>query len=277
MTVKLADILKDRVSGASDLYRQALKLFITNTRYHQPAQIHKALDRLIEQFPEMAVFVYLKNHLDGVSRKGLVLTMSKLVEEADEELESIGMYLDRFWNRPRRIVTYSQSSVVAAALLERTNLIDSVLISVGSPREEGVEAAKKFAAKGIPVELSTDAALPGLIEKGDFLFLGADCVTEKYFVNKVGSLSLALVAREIGALSFVLYERYKKVNASRFGYHPRSHPAAEIFSRSRKNLSVVNSYFERIPSRHIDWFISGAGPLRGSDLSRAAMVAARSG
>jgi translation initiation factor 2B subunit (eIF-2B alpha/beta/delta family) len=271
--MSLGDILRDCVSGSSTLYKKTIDLFLGNPYYHHPPRTVYAVERLIEQFPEMAVFVYLKSRLAKSSGKTIALLLQDLQSEADAELGMIGRNLDRIWKSPKRIVTYSRSSVATRLILERCHKIRSLLISTGAPHNEGALSAEVFADCGIRVVLCSDAALPGMIERDDLLILGADGVTEHYFVNKCGSLSLALAAREAKAVSCVVYERFKRVDSRRFSFRPKQHPTREIVARGKHHIDICNAYFEKVPADLVNWFITSGGMIRGKDMARAGMAA----
>lgn len=263
LTSGLSDILSDKVSGASALYRRTLNLFHDDPSFGRQSRRDRALRNLRETFPEMAVFVYLQRELDRTNLSSAMITVERLMEEAEREPVEIGHRLDRIWKRRRRIVTFSQSSLVMHLLMERRGRIDRLLISNGSPHNEGAQAAARYAAAGIDVELATDAALPGLVRRNDYVIVGADCVTERYFVNKCGTLPLLLTASAAGAVSLVVFERFKKMAAHGLPFIPQQHPASEILSRHDRHLRVYNTYFEAVPKRYADWFLSGDKAIRG--------------
>lgn len=257
MKVRFTDILNDKTSGASTLYRQSLSLLVeTSEKYRSRSAVDDIVRRLQVAFPEMAVFVYLKNHLERTNFEDIPATLHQLQGEAETAVSSIGRRIDRLWRKPRRIVTYSQSSVVAEILMQRRKKITSVLISCASPKNEGIVVARKLAAAGIPVALVTDAALPAMIEKDDYIFLGADAVTERYFVNKCGTWSLLLAAKEKKAVSFVFFESFKRVSCRSFSFDPRRHVQEEILTGRYPRITVHNFYFEKIPLNCANWLIS---------------------
>ncbi|MDD4050761.1 MAG: hypothetical protein PHR28_02525 [candidate division Zixibacteria bacterium] len=259
----LSGILSNRVSGASTLYRRTLSLFIDNPSFRAPSRRNQALRRLRETFPEMAVFPFLQKELEGVDADTLAVVLNRLRDETDAEPTEIGRRLDRIWKRKRRVVTFSQSSLVMRLLLERRNRIDQLLISTAAPNNEGAVAAARYASAGIDVCLSTDAALPGLVRRGDYILVGADCVTERFFVNKCGTLPLLLTGRAVGAVSLVVFERFKRVTAHDYAFVPRQHPTAEVLPGPKRRINVFNAYFETVPTTHADWLFSGDGAFRG--------------
>lgn len=260
LNLKLSDILNDRISGASTLYKNTIRLFLTERQYTNPVKAQRAVNLLRDNFPEMAVFAYLQRNLQKADHTSLPIILRQLQIESREEVALIGKHLKQIWKKPRRIVTLSRSSIVKAMILSAGARAKSVLISSSSPRNEGETTARELAAKGIDVKLVTDAALPGQVRRGDYILLGADCVTEKYFINKTGTYPLLLAARETGASSLVLYERFKRLSSRHFTFNPARHQPTEIIEgRISARLKVGNAYFEKIERRHIDYFVSGDG------------------
>jgi translation initiation factor 2B subunit (eIF-2B alpha/beta/delta family) len=237
-------------------------LIAADNKYCTRSDLDEILRRLQAAFPEMTVFVYLKSRLDKTSRKDIPGVLRQLQQEAETALSSIDRRVNRIWRRPRRIVTYSQSSVVAEIIKRHKDKVTSVLISCASPKNEGIAAARKLATAGLSVNLVTDAALPAMIEKGDYLFIGADAVTERCFINKCGTWPLLMATREKKAISFVLFESFKKVSSRSFSFHPRQHSSAEILTDRCPRIMVRNVYFEHIQLHWADWLISDQGAAR---------------
>jgi translation initiation factor 2B subunit (eIF-2B alpha/beta/delta family) len=259
----LADILSDRVSGASTLYRRTLTLFRDDPSFRAPSRRRQAVHQLRKTFPEMAVFAFLQKNLHDVEAGSLHAVICRLLAEAESEPAEIGRRLDRIWRRKRRLVTFSQSSLVMRLLVERRDRIDRLVISLAGPCNEGAIAAAKYASAGIAVDLSSDAALPGLVRRGDYILVGADGITGSYFVNKCGTLPLLLAGHAAGATSLVVFERYKRVMTDDYPFSPRQHAAAEIMPAPRRGIKIFNAYFEAVPITYADWLLTGEGAFRG--------------
>lgn len=263
MKVRLANILSNKTSGASTLYCQSIAwLIAADDKYRTRAALNDILHRLKVAFPEMAVFVYLKSRLDNTGLKDIPAVLYQLQQEAETAVSSIGRRIDRIWRGSRRIITYSQSSVVAEIIKQRKDKVTSVLISCASPKKEGIAAARKLATAGLSVNLVTDAALPAMIKKDDYVLLGADAVTEKYFVNKCGTWPLLMAAKEKKAVSFVLFENFKRVSYRSFSFNPRQHSSREVITGHYPRIIVHNSYFEKVPLNWANWLISDQEAIR---------------
>ena len=84
--------------------------------------------------------------------------------------------------------------------------------------------ARALAAAGIEPWLVTDAALPLLISQASAVWIGADAVTDAGVLNKIGSYTLALAAREHGVPVWALATRRKFLPAATASLHIREMP-----------------------------------------------------
>jgi len=112
---------------------------------------------------------------------------------------------------------------------------------------EGRGLAQNLGKLGIPVTLVTDAALSLYLEQADLALVGADSLSEKHFVNKVGTFSLSLLAKECGIPFYVASERTKFISEKWKGALRHRADPKEVFSKKLKNVKLENPYFEQIP------------------------------
>src|SRR5258706_1523750 len=114
------------------------------------------------------------------------------------------------------IATLSSSSAVRDALLElqRKGKGPRVLVAESRPLNEGRALAAELAEAGIPTWLVVDAALPLLISQAAMVWIGADAVTDRGVLNKVGSYGVALAAPESSVPVYALAMRRKFLPAS---------------------------------------------------------------
>lgn len=104
-------------------------------------------------------------------------------------------------NGPRAVVlTTSFSSTLLAALTAPTarGALGGVIVCEARPLCEGVAFARALAAAGVPgITIITDAQAAAFVKRSaDLVLLGADALGPQGAVNKVGSLAIALAARE---------------------------------------------------------------------------------
>jgi translation initiation factor eIF-2B subunit delta len=147
------------------------------------------------------------------------------------------------------IATLSMSGMVLEALreLRRRGRAPRVLLAESRPKLEGRVMAAALAAEGIPVWLVADAALPMLVQQAAAVWLGADAVTELGVLNKVGSYTLALAAREHGVAVHAIATRRKLVPAGTPALGITEMPPGEIWDAPPEGVRPRNVYFEITP------------------------------
>ena len=148
------------------------------------------------------------------------------------------------------IATLSASEGVLAALraLAEDGRKPRVLVAESRPRLEGRDTARALADAGIEAWLVADAALPLLISQASAVWLGADAVTEHGIVNKIGSYTAALAAREHGVPVWALAVRKKLLPGATEALGIAEMPAAEIWDEAPAGVKPRNVYFEMVPA-----------------------------
>jgi translation initiation factor 2B subunit (eIF-2B alpha/beta/delta family) len=165
-------------------------------------------------------------------RQGVARTAASLVTEGES------------W-----IATLSSSSAVRDAMLEVSRLGRAPRAMVGEsrPRYEGRELATQLAGAGIPVWLVVDAALPLLVSGARMVWMGADAVTDRGVINKVGSLALALAAREHSVPVYALATRRKFLPATTGALRILEMAPEEVWRDPPSGVRPRNVYFELVP------------------------------
>jgi translation initiation factor eIF-2B subunit delta len=79
------------------------------------------------------------------------------------------------------------------------------------------------------------------------VWLGADAATDLGIVNKIGSYTIALAAREHGVPVWAIAVRKKLLPAATGALSIAEMPAAEIWNDAPKGVRPRNVYFEMVP------------------------------
>jgi len=111
-----------------------------------------------------------------------------------------------------RILTHSKSRVVLQTMKEAVsaNRRFEVFVTKSSPDSSGEEMAKELAAAGIPCTVILDSAVGYVMEQVDMVMVGAEGVVESGgIINKVGSFTMAVCAKEMKKPFYVLTESFK--------------------------------------------------------------------
>jgi translation initiation factor 2B subunit (eIF-2B alpha/beta/delta family) len=171
------------------------------------------------------------------------------------------------------VVTYSRSSTVLATLLARRP--QRVLLSEGRPGLEGVALARELAAAGIPVTLVTDAQLPGAVAEAQAVAVGADALLpDGSFLNKVGTLPLALAARRARVPFYVVAETWKTLPPGVVPPLEEGDPA-EV-APSLEGVEARNRLFELTPARLVTAYLTEEGVLFPAAFRRHGAAASES-
>ncbi|KAK9875159.1 hypothetical protein WA026_005950 [Henosepilachna vigintioctopunctata] len=136
--------------------------------------------------------LYLKHH--NRSRNTIVTSASKLIGDGV------------------RILTHSRSRVVLQTLREaaKQKRKFEVYVTISEPDKSGLELCKQLEIDGIPHVAILDSSVGYIMEQIDFVMIGAECVVESGgVVNKIGSYTMAVCAREMNKPFYVLTESFK--------------------------------------------------------------------
>ncbi len=114
----------------------------------------------------------------------------------------------------KNILTHSKSRVVLEILKEAYNKTGNfhVYVTESAPDQAGILMAKELKEIGIETTLILDAAVGLVMEKIDFVLLGAEGVVESGgIINKIGSSTIGLCARMFNKPVYIAVESFKFV------------------------------------------------------------------
>jgi translation initiation factor 2B subunit (eIF-2B alpha/beta/delta family) len=175
----------------------------------------------------------------------------------------------------KTILCHSQSSAVrelfAAYGGNRKKI--RILQTESRPILEGRIQAVNLHKLGFEVKLITDNGYVRHLDRINLVLLGADAVFRDYFVNKTGSYSICLAAKNAGIPVFILADS-RKFWFSLFPehkdiqYNENKKPVEEIWKDPHPGIDVENFYFEKIPVGWADGFITEKDILKPSQLQK---------
>ena len=147
------------------------------------------------------------------------------------------------------IVTLSYSTTVQYALshAQRAGRHFNVICAESRPICEGHQTAEILAGLGIPVTLVVDMAAIAAIPTAQLVLVGADTLTHRGLVNKIGTQVMASIARASGVPFYTLCGSAKFLPATfDIPLHPDWDPA-EVWDSVQPNLSVLNPANDTTP------------------------------
>lgn len=241
MSDLLDKLTDDPTSGASGIYIKILNHIVLGYLKGED------LPYLIRaKAGDMVSLNYLANHLQAeplFRQKEVAKELQKQVR-ANSSASGIQLYKG-LANSKNIILCHSNSGSVLRALEHRKNRIEFVYQTHSKPWEEGREAAKSLKANGFQVKLIADSRISVAVKEGAVPVIGADCVTQTFFVNKIGSAAIVEKALEAGITPIVIVGSEKTCSETTYGDRPKS----ELFERiplDKIRLIVGNSTY-RMP------------------------------
>ncbi len=188
-------IISDRKSGQSKIIAMTLELL---KRHKKKAERLEICRKICEAHKAMAGLRWiLKSLEEGRSVSEIEEEIREMEERCIRNLEGIV--------EGKIIATISRSHLVERALLKAKH----VIVLESTPGREGLEMARFLRGRGLLATTFPDSALSYAVKVCDAVVVGADAVTESYFVNKTGTLPLALTAKHFGKAFYVASPSYK--------------------------------------------------------------------
>eukprot|EP00984_Skeletonema_dohrnii_P021900 scaffold11048_cov152-Skeletonema_dohrnii-CCMP3373.AAC.12 len=182
-------------------------------RYLLAGRSHIALSSGCELFLKYVTRASLETP-DFTSCKSQVLERGERFAEfslaARDRISSVG---GPFVREGSVVLTHGRSRVVESLLL-RAALVEKkrfrVMVLEGRPDAAGAKSARTYEKNGIPTTVVLDSAMGYVMERVDMVIVGAEGVVENGgVVNKVGTFSLGVMAKELGVPFYVAAESYK--------------------------------------------------------------------
>ena len=236
------------VSGSASAFHAALLAWLRDAQAAQPsmALIHQLAARALQvadaglsrgdRAPDLRTALAQSC---AAERDDLVTARRALARQAANLVVQDGVW----------IATLSASGAVGEAVrgVQRAGRNPRVLAAESRPRREGRRLAATLAEAGVPVWLVVDAALPLMISQAHVVWIGADAVTDRGVINKVGSYAAALAAREHSVPVYALAGRRKFLPAGTGALKIFEMPAAEVWESPSAGVEPRNVYFEVVP------------------------------
>jgi len=253
---QLGRLARDRTSGAAQLALQAVQAteaWLERNSSPSEAQLEEVVVRLLRLQSSMAPILRLANEValaadapaHGRALAARLRGFRSGLERARGRIAR--QFVASLPKTPRAtIATYSFSSTVIRALAAARPRLAAVLVAESRPQLEGRVTAQKLAEAGVPVQYTTDAGLLGLMHSAQFLIVGADAVLSHAFVNKIGTRTAYLAAREAGVPVWVLSDATKFLPeelAAPF-WRPSEGPLAQVWPRPPRGITVRSPLFE---------------------------------
>ncbi|XP_044729888.1 translation initiation factor eIF-2B subunit alpha [Chrysoperla carnea] len=168
-----------------------------------------------------------------------------------------------------KILTHSKSRVVLETMqLAAKNKHFHVYITESAPDSSGIIMAKELEAVGIPCTIILDSAVAYIMEQIDMVMVGAEGVVESGgIINKIGSYTIALCAREMKKPFYVLTESFKFARVYPLSQQDVPNEFKYIAATRGKDTSKEHPLVDYTPPAYISLLFTDLGILTPSAVS----------
>ncbi|XP_011148255.1 translation initiation factor eIF-2B subunit alpha isoform X1 [Harpegnathos saltator] len=168
------------------------------------------------------------------------------------------------------ILTHSKSRVVLQAMKEAaaSNKIFEVYVTSSSPDNSGEEMCQNLTKLGISCTVILDSAMGYVMEKVDMVMVGAEGVAESGgVINKIGTYTMAICAREMKKPFYVLTESFKFSRIYPLNQVDLPNEFKYTSSTLSKNLEKEHPLVDYTPPQYINLLFTDLGILTPSAVS----------
>lgn len=282
------DIESMRIRGAGNIARAAVKTLRITVQNSKAGSVQELLEEL-RNTAQMIIdtrptAVSLPNGIrfvskrvnDELKRNPTLEELKEIVEKAVKEFivnsERAVLRIGEIGSKRIRngdvLLTHCNSAAALSVILTAAyqNKDIKVFATETRPRFQGHITCKILRDAGIDVTLIVDSAIRLYMNKVNTTIVGADAISSNgALVNKIGTSTVALVAKEARTLFFVATETYKFSPETMIGelIEIEERDIEEVIDREELekigNPKVLNPAFDITPSQYIDLIITEKG------------------
>ena len=289
MSVSIKDIKDDTFSGSFELSQNALYTLLDFIEKSKTQNAEKLVDEcntigkeifisqpnMVNIRRKISIVIYHMKRLlkSNKSTEDIKKTSKSKIEElikvAEFKKKKIGNIGAKLIFNHSKILTISSSSLIKEIIYSAQQLKRkfSVYCLESRPNNEGHALASELSQKGIPCVLTTDAMMGQILNEVNMVISGADRIYESGFVNKTGTLPLAITSKTFQIPFYVAAETdkiLKEIDRS-IRFYPQN--PNEIYKGKNSNLTISNYYFEEIPFDYVTKIICEDGVFDTGEFS----------
>ena len=274
LTRTVEQITSVKVQGAKQIATHSLRFLRGFCKRNGFGLKFEVAARVLEDARPTAVVLH--NCIEIVKKKRTLGSIDALLKRMDSMTGDIARNGSRLLGDGYTIMTHCHSGealcIIKRAWKEGKRI--AVIATETEPLEQGVRTVKELAAMKIPVTLITDSAVGFFMPEVDCVVVGADAIRSEPrfgFVNKTGTMNLALEARERRKPMYVVGDTLKLDRRKKLYIEER--PAAEVYRKllnagELKGVKIRNPAFEFVPAKLVTKFVTERGVISPAGMKR---------
>ena len=256
----LRELREDTVHGASWYFLKGIELVsLALSNGFDPGRIRALINELRGIRPGMVPIINLAYIIEQAIDRGLSISdvINKLRETYSRVRERMVEQLSKYTIRcGSGVITISYSSAVRTALERWGSCFDLLIIMESRPGNEVFQAVRDYSRFVSTIKVIPDSAVASFIKRGvDYVVVGTDGLyTDGYFLNKVGTETLLITAREFGVKTIVIAESYKAAVGG----------VDEVYTVDFTVGGVITEVplFDKVPLDLVDYLITDVGIIK---------------
>jgi len=244
------DIKEVKIQGARNIAKKALKAY-----FLIPTKKSKKI--LLKSRPTEPMLWNVLKKAEKVSEK-------EILKHFDFAQNEINKNVLKLIKKNSVIFTHCHSTSIINALIfaKRKGKKFEVYNTETRPLFQGRQTAKELKRAKIKVTMFVDSAVGVALskeqgtEKPDLVLLGADALTKKGVINKIGSEVICQIAKNQEIPVYIVADSWKFTKA-KVPHEQRK--LNEVWDQAPKKIKIQNPAFEFIPKKYLAGIVSEFG------------------
>lgn len=262
----LLGIKNMKIRGANKIAIESLKFL---KKHYKKRGFGKDFQKSVKKLEKTRpTAVVLHNCLEILKKKKNLETIDKLLRQLRQAPKQIAERGSVLIKKGDSIMLHCHSTE-ACGILERSwekKKKFKVYATETEPRLQGIITAKQLASKKIPVILIIDSAIEYFIKDVDMVLVGTDAIRKEGIVNKIGTYTMAVVAKEHKVPFYVAGNTLKLDNRKKFVIEERD--PDEVYVEHMKTLEVRNPAFDITPWKYVKRVITEKGIMTPGNIKK---------
>lgn len=254
-----------RIQGARNIAIYALKFLRDFAKKNGFGLKFEVAAMILENARPTAVVFH--NAMEIVKKDKKISTIDKLIKQLENSKEKIAKIGQKLIKNQMKIITHCHSGETLGVMkyAHKMKKKISIIATETEPLKQGIRTVKELSKEKVPVTLIVDSAAGFFMKNVDAVFVGSDAIRREGFVNKIGTLQLAIVAKEMKKPFYVVGNTLKFDRRKNFKIEER--PANEVFENI-KGVKIRNPAFDLVPWKYVTAVITEKGIFKPEKISR---------
>jgi len=289
----VADIKALKIQGNTNIAKTIAKTLLDYTSTSRARTVSELIERLKRLGLELA---YARTNeplsvnavafmLRGIEecadkseiRERFIDRIDNFFRYIDESYEIIRINAVNLLQGHRTFFTHCHSSLARDVLIRIYNLKNDIVVinDETRPRYQGRITAHKLAKAGVPLIHTVDSATASIFldsryPKPEIVLVGCDGISlTGDLVNKVGTLNVALAAREAGIPLYVVSQSMKiDMRSAQNSMDIEQRDPDEVWKARPDTIQILNPAFDYVPAKYITGgYITEKGLMHPEDFA----------